>query len=329
MTDKRVLITGGAGFIGSHLAEEYLKAGAEVYVIDDLSTGRLDNVRHLQENPEYKRRFHMYTDTIFNENITLELVGTCDMVFHLAAAVGVKYILENPLAAITTNIMGTELILRMCGKFRKKVLIASTSEAYGKQENAPLAEEDDIVFGASHKARWCYAASKLMDEFTAIAYYRSHQLPTIVVRLFNTVGPRQTGEYGMVIPRFVQQALKNEPITVFGDGSQSRTFTHVSEVCPALMKLIITPAAYGEVVNIGGVEEVSVRQLAERIIAKTGSRSTIQNIPYEQVYNQDFEDMPRRVPSLKKLQGLIGFAPRMSLDAILDNIIAHFRAQAR
>ncbi len=323
---RKILITGGAGFIGSYLTEKYLAADCEVYIIDDLSTGDIKNIQPLQDKPEYVGRLHVIIDTIMNYDKMLELIGICDTVFHMAAAVGVKYIIENPLQSITTNLRGTEIVLELCNKFRKKVLIASTSEAYGKQNHAPLREDNDTVFGPSHKARWSYAAAKLMDEFNAIAYYRKYGLPVVVVRLFNTVGPRQTGRYGMVIPNFVRQALGNEEVTVFGDGTQTRTFTHVGEVCDALIKLIDTPSAYGEVVNVGGIEEVSMKELAEAIIRKTSSSSTVKLIPYDQVYTSDFEDMPRRVPCTEKLKSLIGFAPKQNLDSILDDIISNFKA---
>ncbi|MEE2925438.1 MAG: GDP-mannose 4,6-dehydratase [bacterium] len=326
---KKVLITGGAGFIGSHLAEKYLKAGLEVYVIDNLSTGSLKNISHLQENPEFKNRFHVSIDTIFNEEKMTELIGTCGLVIHLAAAVGVKYILDNPLSSIHANIMGTEIVLRLCNKFQKKVLIASTSEVYGKQSRAPLSEDDDITFGSSGKARWSYAASKLMDEFIALGYHRSARLPVVIVRFFNTVGPKQTGEYGMVIPTFVQQALRNENITVHGDGSQTRTFTHVDEVVDCVIKLMETPEAVGEVVNIGGVEEISVTELAKIIIEKSSSKSSLSYTPYDLVYTKDFEDMPRRVPSTEKLKNLIGMAPKRTLDSILEDVIEHLRLEAR
>lgn len=325
----RVLITGGAGFIGSNLAEKYLNLGHEVHIIDNLSTGSLNNIRHLQEDKNFKDRFHVTIDTIFNEEVMLELIGTCGMVIHLAAAVGVKFILDNPLSSITTNIMGTEIVLKLCNKFRKKVLIASTSEVYGKQSKAPLEETDDITFGNSGKARWSYAASKLMDEFTALAYHRTTKLPTVIVRFFNTVGPKQTGEYGMVIPRFIQQALRDEDITVHGDGSQTRTFTHVNEVCDCIIKLMKCPAAVGEVINIGGVEEVSMKTLAEKIIKKANSTSKLSLIPYEKVYSKDFEDMPRRVPCTDKLYSLIGMRPEICLDEILDDIIEKSRINAK
>ncbi len=327
--NEKILITGGAGFIGSHLAEKYLEMGYHVYIIDNLSTGSLDNIQHIQSNPDLKDRFHVSIDTIFNEEKMTELIGTCGVVIHLAAAVGVKYILDNPLSSIQANILGTEVVLRLCNKFQKKVLIASTSEVYGKQDRAPLSENDDITFGSSGKARWSYAASKLMDEFIALGYYRSARLPVVIVRFFNTVGPRQTGEYGMVIPRFVQQALRNENITIHGDGTQTRTFTHVNEVVDCVIKLMATPKAIGEVVNIGGVEEISIKDLARRIIEKSSSNSELSYTPYQQVYNSDFEDMPRRVPNTAKLKNLIGIAPKQQLDSILEDIIEHLRMAAR
>jgi UDP-glucose 4-epimerase len=254
----RVLITGGAGFIGSHLAEAYLEKGDDVYIIDDLSTGSMDNIRFLQENPTYKNKLFVHINTIFNHDMMLELTGICDVVYHLAAAVGVKTILDKPLESIVTNIQGTEKVLEMCNKFKKRVLIASTSEVYGKHLHAPLVETDNVIYGPSSKFRWSYAASKLMDEFTALAHYRTNGLEVIITRLFNTVGPRQTGAYGMVIPSFVAQALKNEPITVFGDGTQTRTFTYVKDVVDALMKLMESDQAIGEVINVGGLEEISM-----------------------------------------------------------------------
>lgn len=321
----KILITGGAGFIGSHLAEHYLDRGDEVYVIDDLSTGSLENIAHLRNDPETSQRFFVTIDSVLNQDVMLELVGTCDVVIHLAAAVGVQFILDNPLSSIITNVRGTEIALSLCSKFRKKVLIASTSEVYGKHDDAPLSEADDCIYGPSTKSRWSYAASKLMDEFMALAYYRTKKLPVLVVRFFNTVGPRQTGRYGMVIPRFVRQALANEPITVYGDGRQTRTFTHVEDTVQAVMKLIDSPSAIGEVVNIGGSEEVSILSLAHRIKAKVGSASEITLIPYDEVFPSYFEDMQRRVPSTDKLQKLIGFAPSKSLDRILDDVIAYER----
>jgi len=321
----RILITGGAGFIGSHLAEAYLEKRDEVYIIDDLSTGSLDNIRHLKEEARNKGRLFVHTDTILNRDIMLELIGICDVVFHLAAAVGVKYIIENPLKSITTNIQGTEMVLDLCNKFKKKVLIASTSEVYGKHMHAPLVETDNIVYGPSTKFRWSYAAAKLMDEFTALAYYRSRGLPVIITRLFNTVGPRQTGAYGMVIPRFIQQAIKNEPLTVFGDGTQTRTFTYVADVVEALAGLMEADQAVGEIFNIGGTEEITIADLAQRIIDAVGSKSSIELIPYEKAYEKDFEDMQRRVPGIEKIKTAIGFEPRTDLEIMLAKTIDYIR----
>lgn len=321
----RVLITGGAGFIGSHLAEACLTRGDEVFIIDDLTTGSLENIAHLQDHTAYRDRFHARIESVLNYEAMVELIGTCDVVFHLAAAVGVQYILDNPLSSITTNIRGTEMTLELCNKFRKKVLIASTSEVYGKHDHAPLEESDDSVYGPSTRSRWSYAATKLMDEFMALAYHRTKKLPVLIVRFFNTVGPRQTGRYGMVLPRFVKQALENSPITVHGDGTQTRTFTHVNDAVKALLKLIDNPEAVGEVVNIGGVEEVSIWELAQRVKTKVASSSTISLMPYEEVFPRDFEDMHRRVPSTVKLRKLTGYAPQMNLEEILDDIVAYHR----
>lgn len=317
----KILITGGAGFVGSHLAELCLANGHDVYVIDDLSTGTLKNLDPMQKSPAYSDRLFVTVDSILNTEKMLELIGTCDVVYHLAAAVGVQYIIDNPLNSIITNVRGTELVLELCAKFKKKIVIASTSEVYGKHDHAPLVETDDCVYGPSEKSRWSYAAGKLMDEFTAIAYHRAKGLPVVIVRLFNTVGPRQTGRYGMVIPRFVTQALKGQPITVYGDGKQTRTFTHVREVVQCLARLIDAPAANGEVVNIGGVEEVSIFELAERIRKLAQSTSKIELIPYDKAYPKDFEDMQRRVPSTVKLKSVIGMAPEMRLDQILTDVI--------
>jgi UDP-glucose 4-epimerase len=317
----RVLITGGAGFIGSHLAETYLDRGDEVYIIDDLSTGSLDNIASLKERGEFKKKLFVHIDTILNRSIMLELVGTCDVVHHLAAAVGVQYILDHPMESIKTNIQGTEIVLELCNKFKKKVLIASTSEVYGKHLHAPLIETDNIIYGPSSKFRWSYAASKLMDEFMSLAYFRTTSLPVTVVRLFNTVGPRQTGAYGMVIPRFVGQALKGKALTVYGDGNQTRTFTYVKDVVWALMNLMETDQAFGEVFNIGGTEEVSILDLAKMIVAATNSSSKIRILPYDEVFGKDFEDMQRRVPSIEKIKKLIGFDPKTPLEAILAKVI--------
>ena len=323
----RVLITGGAGFIGSHLAECCLEGGDEVYIIDDLSTGSMDNIRFLQEMPAYHNKLFVHINTILNHDMMLELTGICDVVYHLAAAVGVQTILDKPLESIVTNIQGTEKVLEMCNKFKKRVLIASTSEVYGKHLHAPLVETDNIIYGPSSKFRWSYAASKLMDEFTALAYHRTNGLEVVVTRLFNTVGPRQTGAYGMVIPRFVSQAVKNKPITVYGDGNQSRTFTYVKDVVTALMKLMKSEQAVGEVFNVGGSEEISILNLAKKIIDMTGSRSKIQLIPYDEVFGKDFEDMQRRVPGTEKLKSVIGFAPGNDLDFILSEVIAYIKGR--
>ncbi len=321
----KIFITGGAGFIGSHLAEAYLIRGDEVAVIDDLSTGFMGNIRHLQENPKYKNRFNVTIDTILNPRTMAEMIGNSDLVFHLAAAVGVRYILENPLASIRTNIMGTEMVLDLCSRFNKKVLIASSSEVYGKHLHAPLVETDNIVYGPSSKFRWSYATSKLMDEFTALAFFRTEKLKVIITRLFNTIGPRQTGAYGMVIPRFVEQALYNIPLTVYGDGMQTRTFTYIKDVIGAFMLLTEHDDAPGEVFNVGGTEEISILELARKIIEKSRSSSTIELIPYDKAFEKDFEDMQRRVPSIQKIRRIIGFEPTTDLDTALDHVIRHMR----
>jgi UDP-glucose 4-epimerase len=321
----RVLITGGAGFIGSHLAERYLNRGDEVYIIDDLSTGSLENLLHLQGNPEIAKGLFVTIDTVLNTDVLSELIGTCDVVVHFAAAVGVQYVLDNPLSSILTNVQGTEKVLELCTKFRKKVLIASTSEVYGKHIHAPLIESDDCVYGPPSKSRWSYAASKLIDEFTALAYHRSRNLLVCIVRFFNTVGPRQTGRYGMVIPRFVEQALSNLPITVYGTGRQTRTFTHVRDSCEAVMRLLESPDAVGEVVNVGGIEETSMLELAYRVRAKVGCDAHPQLVPYDHVFGRDFEDMQRRVPSTAKLRALTDFSPCTGLDEILEDVISHYR----
>ena len=317
----RVLITGGAGFIGCYLAEEHLKRGDQVYVIDDLSTGSMENIEHIKSNPG----FHYYLDTVTNNQLTAEMVDLCDQIYHLAAAVGVKLIVESPVRTIETNIRGTEVVLHHAAKKRKRVLITSTSEVYGKTIKLPFREDDDMVMGATNKGRWSYACSKAIDEFLAIAYWKERKVPTVVTRLFNTVGPRQTGQYGMVIPNFVDQALRNNPITVFGDGTQSRCFTHVKDVVGALMKLIEHPDAVGEVYNIGSSEEISILQLAERIKDLTGSSSEITLVPYDLAYEEGFEDMQRRVPDIGKIGNLIGYRPTFSLDQILTSIIDYRR----
>jgi UDP-glucose 4-epimerase len=321
----KVLITGGAGFIGSHLAEAYLEKGDEVYIVDDLTTGSMENIEFLQKDDRFSKRFFVHLDSILNHETMLELIGICDVVFHLAAAVGVRYILDNPLESIKINIQGTEKVLELCAKFKKKVLIASSSEVYGKHTHAPLVETDNIVYGPSSKSRWSYAASKLMDEFTALAYYRTKGLEVTIARLFNTIGPRQTGAYGMVVPRFIGQALKNEPLTVYGDGLQTRTFTGVKDVVQAFMRLVKKAEAFGQVFNVGGTEEITILELAKKIISLTGSSSEIALVPYEEAYEENFEDMQRRVPSIEKVQQLIGFNPNGNLDGILNEIIAFIK----
>ncbi len=313
----RILITGGAGFIGSHLADAYLKRGDEVFVIDDLSTGRIENIQHLKGQPG----FHYTIDTVHNQPLTAELVDQCDVIFHLAAAVGVKLIVESPVRTIETNVRGTEVILSLANKKKKKVLVASTSEVYGLSTDVPFREDGNLVMGATTKGRWSYACSKAIDEFLALAYWREKKLPTIVVRLFNTVGPRQTGQYGMVIPTFVKQALSGRPITVYGDGKQSRCFGYVGDVVDALVKLMDHKDAVGNVFNIGSNHEISILQLAQRVKELTQSDSDIIFVPYDEAYEEGFEDMPRRIPDVSKIRNLVGFEPRMTLDGILQSVI--------
>lgn len=316
-SNLRVLITGGAGFIGSHLAEAYLKRGDDVLVIDDLSTGTIENIRHLKNNP----RFHYTIDSVHNQPVTAELVDQSDVIFHLAAAVGVKLIVESPVRTIETNVRGTEVILALANKKKRRVLIASTSEVYGLSADVPFREDGNLVMGATTKGRWSYACSKAIDEFLALAYWREKKLPTTVVRLFNTVGPRQTGRYGMVIPTFVKQALSGRPITVYGDGKQTRCFGYVGDVVGALIKLMDQPDAVGNVYNIGSNEEISISNLAEKVRQLTNSTSEIVFVPYDEAYEEGFEDMPRRVPDISKINQLVGFRPEMSLDGILKSVI--------
>jgi UDP-glucose 4-epimerase len=317
----RVLITGGAGFVGSHLSEALLERGDEVFILDNLSTGSIENVVHLKGNP----RFHYTIDTVSNEPVLAELIDRCDIVVHLAAAVGVKLIVEQPVHTIETNVHGTEVVLKHANKKKKLVLIASTSEVYGKSAEVPFREDADLVLGPTAKHRWAYACSKMIDEFLALAYWKERKLPVIVVRLFNTVGPRQTGRYGMVIPNFVRQALAGQPITVFGDGTQSRSFTYVGDVVKAMVALIDEPRAIGQVFNIGNGKEISIRQLAEKVKQLTGSQSEIVLVPYEKAYEAGFEDMPRRVPDIGRIQSLVGYAPTVELDETLTRVIEHFR----
>ena len=317
------LITGGAGFVGSHLAEELLRQGHRVTVIDDLSTGSIQNIQPLKGD----RGFGYVIDSIFNRGLMAELVDGADVVFHLAAAVGVKLIVESPVRTIETNVKGTELVLEMAAKKKRPVLIASTSEVYGKSDKPKFSEEDDLILGPTFKGRWSYAASKALDEFLALAYWREKGLPVVIARLFNTVGPRQTGRYGMVIPRFVQQALGGEPITVYGTGKQTRSFTWVGDVVDALIRLMETPAAIGEIFNIGHQEKTTILDLAKLTKRLTQSDSPIVFVPYEQAYAEGFEDMLHRLPDISKIEQLIGYKPTKALPEILDSVIAHFRTQ--
>jgi UDP-glucose 4-epimerase len=319
----RVLITGGAGFVGSHLSDGLLDRGDEVFVLDNLSTGSIDNIAHLKNHP----RFHYTIDSVTNEPLLAELIDQCDVVVHLAAAVGVKLIVEAPVHTIETNVHGTEVVLKHANKKKKLVVVASTSEVYGKSTDVPFREDADLVLGPSEKHRWAYACSKLIDEFLALAYWKERKLPVIILRLFNTVGPRQTGQYGMVIPNFVRQALAGHPITVFGDGTQSRSFTYVGDVVRAMLGLIDEPRAIGQVFNIGNGQEITISDLAVRIKTLTRSTSEIVCVPYEQAYEAGFEDMPRRVPDISKVRSLVGYAPTVELDEILGRVIEYFRQQ--
>jgi len=316
------LITGGAGFIGSHLAERLLEQGHGVIALDNLSTGSIENIRHLKG----RERFSYAIDSITNESLLAELIDRSDVVFHLAAAVGVKLIVEQPVYTIETNVHGTEVVLKHANKKKKLVVIASTSEVYGKSADLPFREAADLVLGPSVKHRWAYACSKLIDEFLALAYWKEKKLPVVIVRLFNTVGPRQTGQYGMVLPTFVRQALAGQPITVFGDGTQSRSFTFVGDVVDALVRLAGDKRAIGEVFNIGNTGEVTIADLAARVKTMTGSCSPIHYIPYDQAYEAGFEDMPRRVPDISKIREFVGYEPKMQLDDIIRTVIEHMRA---
>ncbi|MHB9034255.1 MAG: GDP-mannose 4,6-dehydratase [Anaerolineae bacterium] len=320
----KALITGGCGFIGSHLAEALLKQGDSVTVVDDLSTGRFENIAHLTANPDFRYAI----TTITNELVMDRLISESDLVYHLAAAVGVELVVREPVRVIESNIKGCETVLRIAARYGKKVLLASTSEVYGKSEKVPFREDSDSVIGPTSKSRWSYACSKAMDEFLALAYYKQLNLPVVVMRFFNTVGPRQTGRYGMVVPRFVQQALHNEHLTVYGDGQQSRCFTDVSDVVRAIAQLAVAPAAVGEVYNVGSTEEITIEQLARMTIAKTKSASRVTLVPYEQAYEAGFEDMHRRVPDIGKIRALIGWQPSINLDGTLDRVIAYYRREA-
>ena len=317
------LITGGAGFIGSHLAEALVARGEEVIVLDDLSTGSVENLRHLRTHPS----LHCFFESVRDRRLLAELVDESEVVFHLAAAVGVRRIIESPVRTIETNVGGTELVLEAAAKKTKLVFVASTSEVYGKNANAPFREDDDIVLGPTAKSRWSYATSKALDEFMALAYWKEKKLPVVIGRLFNTVGPRQTGRYGMVLPTFVGQALEGAPITVFGTGKQSRCFGHVSDAVNAILRLVRTDGAVGEVVNIGSDEEITIEDLARLVKQRTQSASPVHYVPYDEAYEPGFEDMARRVPSLEKLVRLAGFRPSTPLTAIIDDVVAHFGAR--
>jgi len=315
----RILITGGAGFIGSHLADHLLSQGHGVTIIDDLSTGSMENIREAREN----RRFQYCIDTIFDKPLLAELIDDAEVVFHLAAAVGVLNIVESPVRTIETNVGGSELVLKLAAKKKKRVLIASTSEVYGKSNKFPFSEEDDLVLGPTTKGRWSYACSKAIDEFLALAYYRERGLPVTIARLFNTVGPRQTGRYGMVLPTLVQQALYGEPLTVFGTGEQSRCFAHVDDIVKGLVQCAFCETASGQVFNLGNTKELTIRGLAERVIQATQSTSAIKYIAYDQAYGVGFEDMQRRVPDISKACRWFGYAPTRSLDEIIDSVVAY------
>jgi UDP-glucose 4-epimerase len=316
----RVLITGGAGFIGSHLAEALVARGDEVFILDDLSTGSMENIRSLKAYP----KFHYWVDSVMNRVLLAELVDECDLVIHFAAAVGVRLIVESPVHTIETNVKGTELVLLAAQKKKKTVFIASTSEVYGKSTEIPFREDGDLVLGATIRGRWSYAASKALDEFLGLAYWREKKLPVIIGRFFNTIGPRQTGRYGMVVPSFVRQAMAGKPITVFGNGKQSRCFCHVGDVVAALIKLVESSQAVGQVFNIGSTEEISIEGLARLIKQKLRSSSEILYIPYEQAYEEGFEDMARRVPSIEKISRYTGWRPVTSLDTTIDSIARYF-----
>ncbi len=318
----KILITGGAGFIGSHLTERLLGMGHKVFVIDNLWTGKLSNLESVQED----KNFHLVVDTILNESVMNELIFKADEIYHLAAAVGVRNIMDHPVETLEINVKGTEVVLRLANRFKKKVFIASTSEIYGKHVEHTLAEDDNRVMGTVKKRRWAYACSKTLDEFLALAYHDEKKLPVVIGRLFNTVGPRQTGQYGMVLPNFVQSALLGKPITVHGDGTQSRSFTHVDDVLDAMIGLMNEPKAIGDVFNIGTDNEVTIKELAEKVKEMTGSSSEIEYIPYEKAYGPGFEDMERRCPNIDKIRNLIGFEPKHDLESIIQSVIDYFKS---
>ena len=319
-----VLITGGAGFIGSHLAHELIGAGHQVMVLDDLSTGRRANVVDLEKN----KKFELVIGSVLNEALVDKLVERCEAVFHLAAAVGVELIVKKPLESLSTNIKGSEIVLNMAYRYHKKILVTSTSEIYGKNVNGPLKEDDDRILGSPLKTRWGYSTAKAVDEMLAYVYWKEKGVPSIIVRLFNTVGPRQTGHYGMVMPRFIEQALNNRPLTVYGTGKQTRCFTHVKDVVSALIRLLQEPRAVGEVFNVGSQEEISIEDLAKLIIKETQSRSRIEYVPYDKAYEEGFEDMERRVPDTGKIKKLIGFEPTYTLAEIIRDILRHLKQES-
>lgn len=321
----KILITGGAGFVGSHLADKLFNEGHEITVIDDLSTGRYSNVEHL----EGEKNFRLIIDTVLNEKLMEELIRETDRVFHMASAVGVKLIMERPVKTIETIFRGTDVVLTFCSRYRKRVLVPSTSEVYGKGASVPFREDDDLLTGSTDKHRWAYACAKTLDEFLALAHYKETRLQVVVVRLFNTVGPRQTGQYGMVVPNFVKSAIKNEPLTVHGDGTQSRCFGHVSDIVEGLTRAIESPECFGQVINFGNDEEVSIEGLAKKAIAMTGSTSEIRYIPYDEAYGEGFEDMQRRVPSLEKAKRLVGYQPTRTLDDIINDVAEQFREELK
>jgi len=319
--NQKALITGGAGFIGSHLAERLLERGDEVFVIDNLWTGQLANIAKIQGH----ERLHLVVDTILNESVMNELIFKADHVFHLAAAVGVRNVMDHPVETLDINVKGTEVVLRLANRFKKKVFIASTSEIYGKHVEHDLSEDDNRVMGTTKKRRWAYACSKTLDEFLALAYFDEKKLPVLIGRLFNTVGPRQTGRYGMVLPGFVQSALLGKPITVYGDGNQTRSFMHVNDAVRAITGLMDDPSAEGEIYNVGNDQEVSINDLALKVKEMTGSVSEIEHIPYEKAYGPGFEDMERRCPNIGKLRAAIGFEPSYDLESIIQSVIDYFK----
>jgi UDP-glucose 4-epimerase len=316
-----MLITGGAGFIGSHLAERLLDSGHDVTLLDDLSTGRLDNIQHLVDHP----RLHLVRDSVENVSTVNLLMSRCDQVFHLASAVGVKLVADEPVRTISTTIHGTEVVLESANRFGRPILITSSSEVYGKGARVPFSEDDDVVMGATRFSRWCYAYSKGIDEFLGLAYYRQFKLPVVIVRLFNTVGPRQVGMYGMVLPRFVESAMKNEIIQVYGDGNQTRCFCHVKDVTDALVRLMSSADAVGQVFNVGSDEEISINDLAQRVVRLSQSKSPVKHVPYQKAYGREFDDLPRRVPKLDKIRRAIGFSPTYNLEQIIESIIEAYR----